>query len=85
MDIYRLLWGVGATCAGGHCGSEPQYTLHAGASGLQLHHPSGSIAIAVVAIAIPTPKVSNAVANLIIIRVSSLRDNESCKADLAEH
>jgi hypothetical protein len=39
---------------------------HAGASGLQLHDPSGSIAIAIVAIAMPTPNVNNAVVNLII-------------------
>jgi hypothetical protein len=56
-----------------------QYSLHPGASGFQLHHPCGSIAIAVVAIAIPTPKVSNAVANLIIIRVSSLRETRVAK------
>jgi hypothetical protein len=31
-----------------------------------LHHPGGSIAIAVVAIAIPTPSASSAVVNLII-------------------
>jgi hypothetical protein len=64
--MYMLLGFAGATYPGDDSGSEPQYTLHAGASGLQLHHPCGSIAIAVVAIAIPTPNDSSAVVNLII-------------------
>jgi hypothetical protein len=57
---------------------------HPGASGLQLHDPSGSTAFAVVAIAAPNPSVSSTVVNLIIVN-SSLSDNESCKAHLAQH
>jgi hypothetical protein len=67
--MYMPLGYVGATYPGDDSGSEPQYTRHAGASGLQLHHPCGSIAIAVVAIAIPTPNVSSAVVNLIIASI----------------
>jgi hypothetical protein len=57
---------------------------HAGASGLQVHEPGGSTAFAVVAIAMPTPSVSNTVVDLIIVS-SSLSNNESCKARLAWH
>jgi hypothetical protein len=60
---------VGAAYVGVHSGSEPQYTLHAGASGLQLHQPGGSIAIAVVANAAPTPSVKSALVNLIIASI----------------
>jgi hypothetical protein len=41
--------------------------LHAGASGLQLHQPSGSTAITLVAVAMRRASVSNTVINLIIV------------------
>jgi hypothetical protein len=87
--MYMLLWRVGATYPGGHwlptTGSDPpSRTRHPVASGLQPTHQPGC-ATDVVAIAMPTPSVSNAVVNLIIGGVLSLRDNESCKAHLAEH
>jgi hypothetical protein len=83
--MYMLLWCVGAKYPGVHCGSDPpSRTRHPVASGLQPTHQPGC-ATDVVAIATPTPSVSNAVVNLTIGGVLSLRDNESCKAHLAEH
>lgn len=71
--MYMLRGCAGATYPGVHCGgsdgTDPHITRHAGASGLQLHDPSGSTAIAVVAYAMQTPNVSNVVVNLIIVNV----------------
>ena len=68
--MYMLLWCVGATYPGAdgvRTSSDPFRTRHAGASGLQPTHQPW--AFAVVAIAMPTPSVSNAVVNRIIVSV----------------
>ena len=59
--------------------------LHAGASGLQVHHSSGSMAIATVAVATTTPNVSNAVINLIIIRVLPKRGEYEASGRASGH
>jgi hypothetical protein len=82
--MYMLLGYVGATYLGANRGSaSPDRTRHPVASGLQPTHQPGC-AIAVVAIAVPTPSVSNAAVNLIIVS-SSLSDDKARKVDLAEH
>ena len=69
--MYMLRGCVGATYPGVHCGgsdgTDPHIMRHAGASGLQLHDPGGSIAFAVVAIARPAPSVSKTAVNLTIV------------------
>jgi hypothetical protein len=69
--MYMLLGYVGATYLGANRGSAPpDRSRHTSASGLQpAHQPS--CAIAVVAIAMPTASVSNAVVNLIIASILS--------------